>query len=62
MRISTKCSIALHCLLFIAEYESQTKVTSQLLSKSTGCNPVVIRNTLLALKKAGMISVARGVG
>ena len=33
-----------------------------LLSQSTGCNPVVIRNVFSALKKAGIITVARGAG
>ena len=37
-------------------------MTSTLLAQSTGCNPVIIRNILSALKKAGMISVARGPG
>lgn len=51
MRLSTRCSVALHCLLFIAEYEHQTKVTSELLSKSTGCNSAAIRSILNALKR-----------
>lgn len=62
MRLNTKCSIALHCLVFIAEYESKTKVTSELLSKSTGCNAAAIRSILNALQKANIISVVRGVG
>lgn len=62
MYISTKCSIALHCLLFLSEYESQMKVTSELLGKSTGCNAVMIRNILGDLQKAGLIYVVRGVG
>lgn len=62
MRLSTRCSVALHCLLFIAEYEHQTKVTSELLSKSTGCNSAAIRSILNALKKAGLICIFRGVG
>lgn len=62
MHISTKCSIALHCLVFIAEYGEKRKVTSELLAKSTGCNAVVIRNTLGALQKAGILSVVRGKG
>lgn len=57
-----KCSVAVHCLLYIYGAEDEKKVTSQLLAESTGCNPVIIRNTLSALKKAGMISVARGTG
>ncbi len=62
MQISMKCSIAVHCLIFIYEAKGIAKVTSSLLSQSTGCNPVVIRNTISALKKAGLITVARGTG
>lgn len=62
MKLTTKCSIAMHCLIFIAEFGDQTKVTSELLAKSTGCNAAAIRSILTALQKAGMISVARGVG
>lgn len=62
MQISMKCSIAVHCLIFIHEAQGKVKVTSNLLSQSTGCNPVVIRNVFSALKKAGIITVARGTG
>lgn len=62
MKLNTKCSIALHCLVFLLEYEGKVKVTSELLAKSTGCNPVIIRNILNALRKAGIITVTRGVG
>lgn len=62
MKISTKSSIAMHCLIFIAEYGEHTRVTSDLLSKSTGCNPAAIRSILGALQKAGLITIARGVG
>ena len=62
MRISTKCSIALHCLIFITEYEDKTKVTSELLAKSTGCNPAAIRSILNSLQKADIIYVTRGIG
>lgn len=62
MQISTKCSIAVHCLIFIFEAGEDVKVTSNLLAQSTGSNPVVIRNILSALKKAGIITVARGTG
>ncbi len=62
MKISTKSSIAMHCLIFIAEYGQQVRVTSELLSKTTGCNPAAIRSLLGALQKAGIIHIARGVG
>lgn len=62
MRINTKCSIALHCLVVIHEFAEKRKVTSELLAKSTGCNAAAIRSILLPLQKEGIISVARGVG
>lgn len=62
MQISMKCSVAVHCLIFIHEAEGKVRVTSTLLAQSTGCNPVVIRNVFSALKKAGIITVARGTG
>lgn len=62
MQISMKCSIAVHCLIFIHEARGITRVTSTLLAESTGCNPVIIRNTISALKKAGILTVARGTG
>lgn len=62
MQISMKCSVAVHCLIFIHEAKGVAKVTSSLLAESTGCNPVVIRNILSALKKAGLISAPRGTG
>jgi len=62
MHISAKCSIALHCLLLISEYQSRVKVTSEILASSTGCNAVTIRNLTGLLKQANLITIARGVG
>lgn len=62
MHISNKCSIAVHCLIFIYEYSVETKVTSELLAMSTGCNPVTIRNILSAMKKDGILDVKAGTG
>lgn len=62
MYISTKCSIALHCLVFICEYGGSHKVTSELLSRSSGVSAVTVRNILGALKKDGVISVRAGTG
>ena len=62
MHISNKCSIAVHCLIFIYEYGEDKKVTSELLSLSTGCNPVTIRNIVSAMKKDGIIDVKFGTG
>lgn len=62
MHISNKSSIAIHCLIFLNEYGSTQKVTSELLALSTGCNPVTIRNIISRLSKAGMIEVKFGTG
>ena len=62
MHISTKCSVAVHCLVFIYEYGEKTAVTSRLLSASTGINAATIRGLLSALKKNGLISVRLGTG
>ena len=62
MHIITKCSVAIHCLIFISEYGEKKKVTSELLSLSTGSNSVTIRNILSSLKKDGIISVKFGTG
>ncbi|MGG5373233.1 Rrf2 family transcriptional regulator [Enterococcus sp. AZ196] len=61
MRISTKTSIALHLLILLDVFKEQ-KLTSELLAMSIGSNPVVVRNTLGRLKKAGIVDVQRGTG
>ena len=70
MYISTKCSIAIHCLVLIGEYGNRTtdkngnpsKLTSAIMASSTGVNAVTVRNILSALKKAGIIEVTPGTG
>lgn len=62
MRIDTKCSIGIHCMILIAVYGDKCKMTSDIISRSTGCNNVIIRNILGRLKKSGLIEIARGVG
>lgn len=62
MRISVKCSSAVHVLLMITALQGQKKVTSTFLASSVGCNPVEVRKLLGGLKKAGIIEIARGTG
>jgi Rrf2 family protein len=62
MRINTKCSLALHLLLLLAAFSGESKMTSEKIAKSAGCNPVIIRNLLGDLKKAGLVNVQRGTG
>ncbi|MDR1533004.1 MAG: Rrf2 family transcriptional regulator [Clostridiales bacterium] len=61
MRISTKTSIALHLLVLLEVFKDQ-KLTSEILAMSTGCNPVIVRNMIGGLKKAGLVNVQRGSG
>ncbi|MDO5011621.1 MAG: Rrf2 family transcriptional regulator [Intestinibacter bartlettii] len=60
MKINTKCSLAIHILISIAMFSDKVKVTSEIIAKSTGTNPVIIRNIFGSLKKAGIIEVRRG--
>ncbi|QQO07682.1 Rrf2 family transcriptional regulator [Breznakiella homolactica] len=62
MRISIKCSTAVHMLLIIARLQGRHKVTSDFMATSAGCNPVEIRKLMGSLKNAGIIEVARGTG
>lgn len=62
MHISTKSSIAIHCLIIVSEYGEQKKITSEMLALSTGVNPVIIRNIVSVLKKEGILSVKPGTG
>ena len=62
MQISSRFTIATHMLIIIALKGKESKVTSDFLASSVGVNPVIIRKTLSQLKKADLISVARGTG
>ncbi|MDD6383123.1 MAG: Rrf2 family transcriptional regulator [Selenomonadaceae bacterium] len=62
MKFSSRMTVAIHILLYLAEYEEEEKVTSEVLADTTGVNAVNIRKTLQLLKKAGLIEIRRGVG
>ena len=62
MQISSRFTIATHMLVIIALEGKENRVTSDFLASSVGVNPVIIRKTLSQLKKANLISVARGTG
>jgi DNA-binding IscR family transcriptional regulator len=60
MRFSLKVSIAVHIMLVAHFFSDTARVTGKLLTKSTGCNPVVVRTLVLSLKNAGILEVSRG--
>ena len=61
MRVSTQFPIAFHALLMIAHFP-ETRITSDMVAQSVGCNAVIIRNIFGKLKKAGLLSVKTGTG
>lgn len=62
MQISSRFTIALHIFTCADVFKDQYKVTSNFLAGSINTNPVIIRKILTQLKKAGLITVARGTG
>lgn len=62
MQISSRFTIALHMLTCMEVFKKDYKITSDFLAGSIQVNPVIIRNLLLQLKKAGVIQVRRGPG
>lgn len=62
MQISSRFTIAVHILVYVATYHKEEKITSDVLAASIQVNPVIIRNILGQLKKADLIAVKRGQG
>ena len=62
MQISSRFTIALHIFACVEAFIEKQRLTSSFLSQSIHTNPVIIRNILLQLKRAGLIEVARGSG
>lgn len=62
MQVSTKFTIAIHILAAAEYFGKSQKVTSDFLAASIGSNPVIIRNIMSDLKKAGIIDTKRGPG
>ena len=50
MQISSRFTIAMHILTYIATAPAEEKVTSEILADSVQVNPVIIRNILSQLK------------
>ena len=60
MSRSQKFPVAVHVLVALAWYRDRY-VSSEELSKSVGTNPVVVRRSLQALKKSGLVLSQGGV-
>lgn len=62
MQISSRFTLAVHIFACIDTFKDDHKVTSDFLAGSTNVNPVIVRNILGQLKKAGLVEVTRGSG
>ena len=62
MQITSKFTVAVHILTCIDVFDGQMRVTSDVLSGSTGVNAVIVRNVLGQLRKAGIVETRQGSG
>ncbi len=62
MQMTSKFTVAVHILTCIDLFGGQMRVTSDVLSGSTGVNAVIIRNVLAQLKSAGIVNTRQGSG
>ena len=62
MQISSRFTLAIHIFACIDTFGDSQKVTSDFLAASTNVNPVIIRNILGQLRRAGLVEVTRGSG
>lgn len=60
MQITSKLTMAAHMVCAIDYFGETQPVTSTFLAKSVGTNPVMIRNIMGDLKRAGIISSSKG--
>ena len=61
MRINTRFPVAVHMMVLISFIQKMGKTaTSEILAKSVGTNPVVIRQMMSMLRKAGLIETRTG--
>ena len=62
MQITSKFTVAVHILTCIDIFGGQMRVTSDVLSGSTGVNAVIVRNVLGQLRKAGIVETRQDSG
>ena len=62
MRINTRFPVAVHMMVLISFIQEMGKTaTPEILAKSVGTNPVVIRQMMSMLRRAGLIETRSGV-
>jgi DNA-binding IscR family transcriptional regulator len=61
MRVSLQFPIAVNALLLLS-LGNNSRVTSERIAESSGCNAVIVRNIYKKLRDAGLISTSSGKG
>ena len=61
MKTSAQFSLSVHAMLMIACFPNE-KITSEIVAESAGCNPVIIRNAFIKLRRAGLLTPKSGKG
>lgn len=59
MHVDSEFTVGIHTLLVYA-YFNEDKVTSENVSRSIGCNPVIVRKVFSKLSKAGLLNPGKG--
>jgi DNA-binding IscR family transcriptional regulator len=60
--LATRFAVAVHIMLLVAARSHDEKATSELIARSVGTNPVVVRRITGRLARAGLMRVRRGPG
>ncbi len=59
MHVSSQFTVGIHSLMVVAFFDEE-RITSAMVARSIGCNPVIVRNVFSKLSKAGLLNPGRG--
>ena len=59
MHVDSEFTVGVHTLLLFA-YIKEDKITSEIVARSIGCNPVIVRKVFSKLSKAGLLNPGKG--
>ena len=60
MQIGSKFTIGVHIITAIDYFKEMDRANSEFLAGSIGVNPVIVRNVISQLRKAGLVQTQRG--
>ena len=60
MRSDSLYTVGIHSLVMIGLYKDH-RITSQMVARSIGCNPVIVRNAFTRLSAAGLLVPGKGL-